>query len=159
MTRIGFGFDVHRLTAGRKLVLGGVEIPFEKGLQGHSDADVLSHAIADALLGAAAAGDIGTHFPDTDAKYKNISSLTLLSHVAKLLAEKSFAISNIDTTIVLQQPRIAPYVEKMRENIARALQVKIDCVSVKATTNEGLGFIGAGEGVVAYAVAQVKSKI
>jgi 2-C-methyl-D-erythritol 2,4-cyclodiphosphate synthase len=158
MTRIGFGFDVHRLAAGRKLVLGGIEIPFEKGLLGHSDADVLSHAIADALLGAAAAGDIGTHFPDTDPKYKNISSLTLLSHVAHLLAEKSFSIINIDTTIVLQQPQIAPHVEKMRENIARALHVEIDCVSVKATTNEGLGFIGAGDGAVAYAVAQVNSK-
>lgn len=158
MTRIGFGFDVHRLAAGRKLVLGGVEIPFEKGLLGHSDADVLSHAIADALLGAAAAGDIGTHFPDTDPKYKNISSLTLLSHVAHLIAEKSFAINNIDTTIVLQEPKIAPYVEKMRENISHALHVKIGCVSVKATTNEGLGFIGAGDGAVAYAVAQVNSK-
>ena len=158
MTRIGFGFDVHRLVAGRKLVLGGVEIPFEKGLLGHSDADVLSHAIADALLGAAAAGDIGRHFPDTDPKYKNISSLTLLSNVARLLSEKSYAIINIDTTIVLQQPKIAPHVEKMRENIARALDVEIDCVSVKATTNEGLGFIGAGDGAVAYAVAQVDSK-
>lgn len=158
MSRIGFGFDVHRLAAGRKLVLGGVEIPFEKGLLGHSDADVLTHAVADALLGAAAAGDIGTHFPDTDPKYKNISSLTLLSHVAHLLAEKSFAIINIDTTIVLQQPKIAPHVEKMRENIARALHVELDCVSVKATTNEGLGFIGAGDGAVAYAVAQVDSK-
>jgi 2-C-methyl-D-erythritol 2,4-cyclodiphosphate synthase len=158
MTRIGFGFDVHRLTAGRKLVLGGVEIPFEKGLLGHSDADVLSHAIADALLGAAAAGDIGTHFPDTDPKYKNISSLTLLSHVADLLSEKSLAIINIDTTIVLQQPKIAPHVEKMRVNIARALNVETDCVSVKATTNEGLGFIGAGDGAVAYAVAQINSK-
>ena len=158
MTRIGFGFDVHRLVAGRKLVLGGVEIPFEKGLLGHSDADVLSHAIADALLGAAAAGDIGRHFPDTDPKYKNISSLTLLSHVAHLLSEKSYAIINIDTTIVLQQPKIAPHVEKMRENIARALDIEIGCVSVKATTNEGLGFIGAGDGAVAYAVAQVDSK-
>jgi 2-C-methyl-D-erythritol 2,4-cyclodiphosphate synthase len=158
MNRIGFGFDVHRLAAGRKLVLGGVEIPFEKGLLGHSDADVLSHAIADALLGAAAAGDIGTHFPDTDPKYKNISSLTLLSHVAHLLAEKSFAIVNIDTTIVLQQPKIAPHVERMRKNIAGALHVEIDTVSVKATTNEGLGFIGAGDGAVAYAVAQVDSK-
>ena len=158
MTRIGFGFDVHRLTAGRKLVLGGVEIPFEKGLLGHSDADVLSHAIADALLGAAAAGDIGTHFPDTDPKYKNISSLTLLSHVADLLSEKSLAIINIDTTIVLQQPKIAPHVEKMRVNIARALHVETDCVSVKATPNEGLGFIGAGDGAVAYAVAQINSK-
>jgi 2-C-methyl-D-erythritol 2,4-cyclodiphosphate synthase len=158
MNRIGFGFDVHRLTAGRKLVLGGVEIPFEKGLLGHSDADVLSHAIADALLGAAAAGDIGTHFPDTDPKYKNIPSLTLLSNVAHLLSEKSFIIINIDTTIVLQQPKIAPHVEKMRENIARALHVETDCVSVKATTNEGLGFIGAGDGAVAYAVAQVNSK-
>jgi 2-C-methyl-D-erythritol 2,4-cyclodiphosphate synthase len=158
MNRIGFGFDVHRLTAGRKLVLGGVEIPYDKGLLGHSDADVLSHAIADALLGAAAAGDIGTHFPDTDPKYKNISSLTLLSHVARLLSEKGFAIINIDTTIVLQQPKISPHVENMRQNIARALHVEIDCVSVKATTNEGLGFIGAGDGAVAYAVAQVNSK-
>ena len=158
MTRIGFGFDVHRLAAGRKLVLGGVEIPFEKGLLGHSDADVLSHAIADAILGASALGDIGTHFPDTDPKYKDISSLTLLSHVAGLLAAKNFAIINIDTTIVLQQPKIAPHVQKMRENIALALHVEMDRVSVKATTNEGLGFIGAGDGAVAYAVANVNSK-
>jgi len=158
MTRIGFGFDVHRLAAGRKLVLGGVEISFEKGLLGHSDADVLSHAIADALLGAAALGDIGTHFPDTDPKYKNISSLTLLAHVEGLLSKKSFTIGNIDTTIVLQQPKIAPHVEKMRENIASALHINIDCVSVKATTNEGLGFIGAGDGAAAYAVANINSK-
>jgi 2-C-methyl-D-erythritol 2,4-cyclodiphosphate synthase len=158
MNRVGFGFDVHRLVNGRKLILGGVEIPFEKGLLGHSDADVLSHAIADALLGAAAAGDIGTHFPDTDPKFKNISSLTLLSHVAHLLAEKSFAVINIDTTIVLQQPKIAPHVEKMRENIAHALRIGLDQVSVKATTNEGLGFIGAGDGAVAHAVAHIKSQ-
>ena len=155
MNRIGFGFDVHKLSAGRKLVLGGEEIPFEKGLLGHSDADVLLHAIADALLGAASLGDIGRHFPDTDAKFKNISSILLLKHVAGLIADKGYQIVNIDSTIVLQKPKIAPYVERMRSNIAEALQIAIDQVSVKATTNEGLGFIGSGEGAVAYAVASI----
>lgn len=157
MNRLGFGFDVHRLAVGRKLILGGVEIPFEKGLLGHSDADVLIHAIADSLLGAAALGDIGTHFPDTDPKYKNISSLTLLEHVAGRLREHRFTVVNVDSTIILQQPKIAPHVAKMRENIARALRIEIEQVSVKATTNEGLGFIGAGDGAAAHAVALVNS--
>jgi 2-C-methyl-D-erythritol 2,4-cyclodiphosphate synthase len=158
MNRIGFGFDVHKLVVGRKLVLGGEDIPFDKGLLGHSDADVLLHAIADAVLGAAALGDIGRHFPDTDPQFKNISSITLLEHVAKLIAENHFAIVNVDSTVVLQKPKIAPYVEQMRNNIARALLLDVANVSVKATTNEGLGFIGAGDGAVAYAVALINSK-
>ena len=157
MNRIGFGFDVHRLAGGRKLILGGVEIPFEKGLLGHSDADVLVHAIADSLLGAVALGDIGTHFPDTDPTYKNISSLTLLEQVAGKLRDHRFTVINVDSTIILQQPKIAPHVAKMRENIARALRIEIHQVSVKATTNEGLGFIGAGDGAAAHAVALVNS--
>jgi len=158
MNRIGFGFDVHKLVAGRKLVLGGEDIPFDKGLLGHSDADVLLHAIADAVLGAAALGDIGKHFPDTDPQFKNISSITLLEHVAKLIAENHFGIVNVDSTVVLQKPKIAPYVEQMRNNIAHALQLDVAKISVKATTNEGLGFIGAGDGAVAYAVALINSK-
>jgi len=158
LNRIGFGFDVHKLVAGRKLVLGGEDIPFDKGLLGHSDADVLLHAIADALLGAAAHGDIGKHFPDTDPKYKDISSLSLLENVSALLAENNFEIINIDSTIVLQKPKIAPYVDQMRNNIARALGLETSRISVKATTNEGLGFIGAGDGAAAYAVALINSK-
>lgn len=158
MNRIGFGFDVHKLVPGRRLVLGGEDIPFDKGLLGHSDADVLVHAIADALLGAAALGDIGKHFPDTDPKYEDISSLTLLAHVASLLAEKHFEIINIDSTVVLQKPKIAPYVDQMRKNIAGALGLDAARISIKATTNEGLGFIGAGDGAVAYAVALIDSK-
>jgi 2-C-methyl-D-erythritol 2,4-cyclodiphosphate synthase len=158
MNRIGFGFDVHKLVAGRKLVLGGEDIPFDKGLLGHSDADVLLHAIADALLGAAALGDIGKHFPDTDPKYKDISSLTLLENVATLLAKNNFEIINIDSTVVLQKPKIAPYVDQMRKNIVRALGLEMARISVKATTNEGLGFIGAGDGAAAYAVALINSK-
>jgi 2-C-methyl-D-erythritol 2,4-cyclodiphosphate synthase len=157
MDRIGHGFDVHRFAEGRTLVLGGVEIPHEKGLLGHSDADVLLHAIADALLGAAALGDIGHHFPDTDMRYKGISSIVLLAHVANLLSEHSYSVSNIDSTLVMERPKIAPHVHAMRDNIARALRVEIGRVSVKATTNEGLGFIGAGEGAVAYAIAMITS--
>jgi 2-C-methyl-D-erythritol 2,4-cyclodiphosphate synthase len=155
MTRIGFGFDVHRLVSGRKLILGGVEIPFEKGLLGHSDADVLLHAVSDALLGAAALGDIGKHFPDTDARFKGISSIQLLMQVGKLLTDKGYLVGNIDTTIVLEKPKIAPYADGMRKNISLALGINEDQVSVKATTNEGLGFIGVGEGAVAYAVATI----
>ena len=158
MTRIGFGFDVHKLVAGRRLILGGEDIPFDKGLLGHSDADVLLHAIADALLGAAALGDIGKHFPDTDPRYKDISSLALLENVAALLAEIHFEIINIDATVVLQKPKIAPYVDLMIKNIARALSLDAGRISVKATTNEGLGFIGAGDGAAAYAVALIDSK-
>ena len=151
----GYGYDVHRLVAGRKLVLGGVEIPSAKGLEGHSDADVLVHALADALLGAAALGDIGRHFPNTDPRYKDISSIILLQHVAGLLAQRRFMIVNVDATVVMERPKIAPYVEQMRQNIARALDLNHDRVSVKATTSEGLGFVGTGDGVAAHAVASI----
>lgn len=154
--RFGIGYDVHRLVVNRKLILGGVEIPFVKGLLGHSDADVLCHAFADALLGAAALGDIGTHFPDTDARYKDVSSLVLLQHVGKLLKERRFSIVNVDATIVLQQPKLAPYVKRMQENVAHALGIQDGQVSVKATTSEGLGFIGAEDGAAAYAVASLE---
>lgn len=157
MSRIGFGFDVHRLEEGRKLILGGVEIPFEKGLLGHSDADVLLHAICDALLGAAALGDIGKHFPDSDVRYKGISSLELLSHVGKLLKQNGYSIGNIDSTLVLERPKIAPYSDAMKKNIAAALGLAEEKVSIKATTNEGMGFIGVGEGAVAYAVTSIDS--
>ncbi|NUN70623.1 MAG: 2-C-methyl-D-erythritol 2,4-cyclodiphosphate synthase [Bacteroidetes bacterium] len=156
--RIGFGFDVHQFAEGRPLVLGGVTIPFERGLSGHSDADVLLHAICDALLGAAALGDIGKHFPDTDPAYKGISSLTLLTHVGSLLRKHGYSIGNIDATLVMERPKIAPYSQTMRGNIADALQVSIDAVSVKATTNEGMGFIGTGQGAVAHAVAMIFSE-
>ncbi len=150
--RIGFGYDVHRLLEKRKLILGGVEIPSPKGLDGHSDADVLLHAVADALLGAAALGDIGKHFPDTDQRYKGISSLLLLKHVADLLAHHRFGIVNVDATVVLEEPKIAPHIDCMRQNIADVLALPIQKISVKATTSEGLGFIGAGEGAVAHAI-------
>jgi 2-C-methyl-D-erythritol 2,4-cyclodiphosphate synthase len=156
--RIGFGFDVHRLVAGRKLILGGVEIPHDKGLQGHSDADILLHAVMDALLGAAALGDIGKHFPNTDLQYKNISSIELLKRVAALLASEHYSIINIDATIVLEKPKILPHVEAMRANIANALAIALDQVSIKATTNEALGFIGAQEGAAAHAVASIMRK-
>jgi 2-C-methyl-D-erythritol 2,4-cyclodiphosphate synthase len=159
MNRVGFGFDVHRLASGRKLILGGEEIPFAKGLLGHSDADVLIHAIADSLLGAAALGDIGRHFPDTDPKFKDLSSIKILEHVATLIDLEGIEVVNIDSTIVLQTPKISPFVDKMRKNIADALGVGMGQVSIKATTNEGLGFIGAGEGAVAYAIASVKSNV
>ncbi|MBR2343430.1 MAG: 2-C-methyl-D-erythritol 2,4-cyclodiphosphate synthase [Clostridia bacterium] len=156
--RIGHGYDVHRLVPERKLILGGAEIPFHLGLLGHSDADVLLHAIADALLGAVALGDIGKHFPDTDEKYKGASSVHLLASVAELLAEHGATVVNIDATVILQMPKIAPFIEKMRENIAFALGIDKDCVSVKATTEEGLGFTGLGEGIAAHAVALVERK-
>jgi 2-C-methyl-D-erythritol 2,4-cyclodiphosphate synthase len=155
MNRVGFGFDVHRLAPGRKLILGGEEIPFAKGLLGHSDADILLHAIADSLLGAAALGDIGRHFPDTDSRYKDLPSIKILEHVATLIVRERLEVVNIDSTIVLQTPKISPYVDKMRKNIADALGIGMAQVSIKATTNEGLGFIGAGEGAVAYAIALV----
>lgn len=154
--RFGIGYDVHRLIVNRKLILGGVEIPFIKGLEGHSDADVLCHAIADALLGAAAMGDIGSHFPDTDQRYKDISSIILLRHVAAMLREARYDIVNIDTTVVLQQPKIRSYVHRMRENISAALGVAIDQVSVKATTTEEMGFVGKGEGASAYSIAAIR---
>lgn len=150
--RIGQGYDVHRLTGGRKLVLGGVEIAYEKGLLGHSDADVLVHAIMDALLGAAALGDIGQHFPDTDERYKGVSSIKLLEHVGGLLAENGFLIENIDSTIIAQKPKLAPYRPQMAENIARALGIETSQVCVKATTEEGLGFTGTGEGISSQAI-------
>ncbi len=150
--RIGMGYDVHPLVEGRDLILGGVSIPFEKGLKGHSDADVLVHAVMDALLGAAAMGDIGKLFPDTDERYRGISSLVLLRSVGELIAQRSYRIENIDSIVVAQRPKIAPYIEQMRENIARELNIQPDRVSVKATTTEGLGFIGAGDGIAAYAV-------
>ena len=154
--RFGFGYDIHRMVVNRKLVLGGVEIPFIKGLLGHSDADVLCHAFADSLLGAAALGDIGKHFPDTDPRFKDISSLVLLKHVAQLLRSNNYEVINIDATVILQQPKISPYVKRMRENISQALGVQIDQVSVKATTNEELGFMGTGDGAAAYAVASIR---
>jgi 2-C-methyl-D-erythritol 2,4-cyclodiphosphate synthase len=155
--RIGMGYDVHRLVEGRDLIVGGVKIPYELGLLGHSDADVLLHAISDALLGAAALGDIGKHFPDTDPAYKGISSLILLEHVGKLLEENMFYIENIDATIIAQAPKMRPHIDKMRENIARALCINIDQVNVKATTEEGLGFTGEGKGISAQAICMLTS--
>ncbi len=149
--RIGTGYDVHRLAEGRKCIIGGVEIPYEKGLLGHSDADVLLHAVMDALLGAAALGDIGKHFPDTDEAYRGISSVELLKKVGALLEEHTFLIENIDATIIAQAPKMRPHIDKMRENIAEALQIDLSQISVKATTEEGLGFTGKGEGISAQA--------
>ena len=151
--RIGHGYDVHRLTEGRRLILGGVEVPYEKGLLGHSDADVLTHAVMDALLGAAALGDIGKFFPDTDAAYAGISSILLLERVAERLREAGYAVVNLDATVLAQAPKLAPYRERMRENLARALSLDTSRVSVKATTEEGLGFTGEGLGIAAHAVA------
>ncbi len=155
--RVGMGYDVHRLVEGRKLIIGGVEIPWGKGLLGHSDADVLLHAVSDALLGAAALGDIGRHFPDSDPAYEGISSLILLQRVGALLTEKGFLIENIDATIIAQAPRMRPYIDAMRENIAEALELDAEHVNVKATTEEGLGFTGAGEGISAQAVCLLTS--
>ena len=154
--RIGMGYDVHRLVPGRKLIMGGVEITWEKGLLGHSDADVLLHAIMDALLGAAALGDIGKHFPDTDPKYRGISSLRLLEHVGDLLEENGYVIENIDSVIIAQRPKMRPYIDQMRENIASGLGIETDQVNVKATTEEGLGFTGEGEGISSHAVCIVE---
>lgn len=150
--RIGTGYDVHRLTKDRKLILGGVEIEWEKGLLGHSDADVLIHAVMDALLGAAALGDIGRHFPDTDERYRGISSMVLLGKVRELLEEKGLVVGNLDATIIAQKPKLAPYIPQMQKNIAMALGLSEDRVNVKATTEEGLGFTGRGEGISAQAV-------
>ena len=155
--RIGTGYDVHRLVEDRDLIVGGVKIPCEKGLLGHSDADVLLHAVMDALLGAAALGDIGKHFPDTDPAYQGISSLALLEKVGQMLSEKGFLIENIDATIIAQAPKMRPYIEAMRENIAGALDLDANCVNVKATTEEGLGFTGAGEGISSQAVCMLTS--
>lgn len=155
--RVGMGYDVHRLTEDRELIIGGVNIPYEKGLLGHSDADVLIHAVMDALLGAAALGDIGKHFPDTDPAYKGISSVKLLRHVGELLESRLYIISNIDATIIAQRPKMAPYIEQMRANIANALHIEAGQVNVKATTEEGLGFTGNGEGISAQAVCLLTS--
>ncbi len=155
--RIGTGYDVHRLAKGRELTIGGVKIPYEMGLLGHSDADVLLHAIMDALLGAAALGDIGKHFPDTEEEFRGISSVELLRRVGEMLEEKCYLIENVDATIIAQAPKMSPHIEKMRENIAQALGVEVSYVSVKATTEEGLGFTGRGEGISAQAVCLLTS--
>lgn len=155
--RTGMGYDVHRLVEGRDLIMGGVKIPYEKGLLGHSDADVLLHAISDSLLGAAALGDIGKHFPDTDEKYKGANSLMLLSEVGKLLDNEGYIIQNIDATIVAQAPKMRPHIDTMRANIAEALSIDISQVSVKATTEEGLGFTGTGEGISAFSICLIES--
>ena len=155
--RIGMGYDVHRLVEGRDLIIGGVNIPYEKGLLGHSDADVLLHAVSDALLGAAALGDIGKHFPDTDPKYKGADSLMLLREVGRLLENECYIIENIDATIIAQAPKMRPHIDTMRRNIADALSVDISQVNVKATTEEGLGFTGSGEGISAQAICLLNS--
>ena len=157
LMRIGQGYDVHRLVEGRDLIIGGVKIPYEKGLLGHSDADVLLHAVMDALLGAAALGDIGQHFPDSDERYKGISSVELLKDVGKILQENGYLIENIDSTVIAQRPKLLPYRPQMAKNIADALGIEPDQVSVKATTEEGLGFTGAGEGISAQAIALLSS--
>ena len=154
--RIGMGYDVHKLVENRKLIIGGVEISFEKGLLGHSDADVLLHAIMDSLLGACALGDIGRHFPDTDPKYKGISSIKLLEETGKLILEKGYSVNNIDATIIAQKPKMSPYIELMRKNIADALNIDIDQINIKATTEEGLGFTGEMLGISAQSIASVK---
>lgn len=154
-TRVGIGYDVHRFSPGRRLILGGVRIPFREGLLGHSDADVLLHAVCDAVLGAAALGDIGKHFPDSDRRYKNISSMKLLKLVATKIRRQGYMVGNIDATLALESPKIRPYAARMQKNIARCLGIRPGQVSVKATTNEGLGFIGRQEGCVAIAIASL----
>lgn len=156
--RVGLGYDVHQLGVNRDLILGGVKIPYEKGLVGHSDADVLLHAIKDALLGAMGEGDIGKHFPDTDGQYKGISSLLLLEKVFGLMGEKGYVLNNLDCTIVAQKPKLAPYIPEMRENIAKTLQAALEDINVKATTTEGLGFAGRQEGMAAYAIVSIRKK-
>lgn len=156
--RIGHGYDVHKLAAGRRLILGGVDIPYEKGLLGHSDADVLTHAVMDALLGAAALGDIGQHFPDTDPAYAGADSLALLRAVMDLLAQAGYQVGNVDATVLAQAPKLAPHIPRMRENLARAMGVGLERVSVKATTEEGLGFTGQKEGIAAHAVALLEPR-
>lgn len=155
--RVGMGYDVHKLVENRRLILGGVEIPYEKGLLGHSDADVLLHAIMDALLGAAALGDIGQHFPDTDPKYAGADSLLLLSEVGRMIEEKLFFVGNVDATVIAQKPKLADYIPEMRQNIAKALHIDISQVNVKATTEEGLGFTGEGLGISAQAVCLLET--
>lgn len=157
--RVGIGYDIHRLEEGRELILGGVKIPYEKGLQGHSDADVLLHAICDALLGALALGDIGQHFPNTDMQYKDISSLILLEKVNSLIYNKGFITNNVDAVIIAEKPKLAPFIPEMRLNIAKTLDIDIDFVSVKATTAEKLGSIGQGKGISAQAIVSIKTRI
>ena len=156
--RIGFGYDVHKLVEDRKLILGGVEVTFERGLLGHSDADVLVHAIMDSILGALALGDIGKHFPDTDNKYKDISSIYLLSQVFELMKDLGYTIGNIDATIAAQRPKLAPYIEEMRLNVAQTLHTSIDNINIKATTTEWLGFEGREEGISSYSVCMIKKE-
>ena len=153
--RVGMGYDVHRLTEDRKLILGGVEIPWEKGLLGHSDADVLIHAVMDALLGAAALGDIGKHFPDSDPAYKGISSVLLLEHVVDLLKKHGYRIGNVDATVIAQKPKLASYIPQMKENMAKAMQISSSQLNIKATTEEGLGFTGKEEGIAAQAICLI----
>jgi len=156
--RVGIGYDVHKLVEDRKLIIGGVDIPYEKGLLGHSDADVLLHAIKDAILGAAALGDIGKHFPDTDDKYKGANSLELLRYVAILIESKGYVVNNLDATIIAQKPKMSPHIEEMRNNIALALNIEVDRVNIKATTTEGLGFVGVGDGIAANSIASIIKK-
>ena len=156
--RSGVGYDIHRLTPGRRLILGGVDIPFEKGLIGHSDADVLIHAICDALLGAAGLGDIGIHFPDTDPAYRGISSMVLLERTVLLLEDRHFSVINVDVTVLAQAPKLSPFRQVMQENIAGALHVDADCINIKATTTEGLGAIGNSEGIAVLCVAMINQK-
>lgn len=156
--RSGIGYDIHRLVSGRKLILGGVDIPFEKGLLGHSDADVLIHALCDALLGAAALGDIGIHFPDTDPVYRGISSMALLDKTIEMLKSRGFSVENVDITVLAQAPKLSPFRRAMAENIAVSIPLPIDCVNVKATTTEGLGAIGNGEGIAALCVVMINRK-
>lgn len=157
--RIGMGYDVHKLAEGRKLIIGGVNVPYEKGLLGHSDADVLVHAVMDALLGAAALGDIGKHFPDTDTQYKDADSIMLLRHVKKLLDEKQYVISNVDATIIAQRPKLAAFIPDMVVTISEALELSENQVNIKATTEEGLGFTGTGEGISAHAVCLLETVV
>ncbi|MBB5265355.1 2-C-methyl-D-erythritol 2,4-cyclodiphosphate synthase [Catenibacillus scindens] len=154
--RIGMGYDVHKLVEGRKLIIGGVDIPYEKGLLGHSDADVLLHAIMDALLGAAGLDDIGKHFPDTDERYRGVSSLKLLANVGHLLKENGFEIGNIDATVIAQRPKMRPYIDTMRQNVARVLEISVEDINIKATTEEGLGFTGEELGISAQAICLLK---
>jgi len=153
--KVGIGYDIHRLVTGRKLVLGGVEIPFEKGLSGHSAADVLAHSICDAILGALGKGDIGLHFPDTDSKYKDISSLILLGKVSEIMTEANFQVNNLDSIIIAQSPRLLSYIEEMKKNVSRVLNSSGEVINIKATTNEGLGLIGQGEGIAAYTIVSL----
>ncbi len=156
--RVGIGYDVHSLVEGRKLIIGGINIPYKKGLLGHSDGDVLLHAIKDSILGAAALGDIGKHFPDTDERYKDANSLELLKQVGIMINSKGYLINNLDTIIIAQEPKMAPYIEEMKNNIASALNIEVDNVNIKATTTEGLGFVGSGEGIAAKSIVSIIKK-